>query len=124
MICFNKDLLEKGAQLIEECDDLVDLKQDAQEILSWINRDINISNYKQAQQFDNKIRTKHEEILPLNILANTIASIKARVQGNQGSPADIIEHIYDTLKFDYNVILGKALLKTNKFLDLSEILDQ
>lgn len=124
MISFKEDLLQKGYELLDSCNELAKLKEDAQKILGWIKSDINILNYKAALQFDKEIRAKHKEIEPLNILANTIANIRATAQGSQNSTYNYIDKIYDTLKFDYNVILGKALLKTDKIMDLAEILVQ
>lgn len=122
MISFKEDLLEQGYELLDSCNELAKLKEDAQEILGWIKSDINILNYETALQFDKEIRAQHKEIEPLNILANTIANIRANTQGSQNSTYNYIDQIYDTLKFDYNVILGKALLKTGKIVELAEIL--
>lgn len=124
MISFKEDLLKQGYELLNSCNELEKLKEDAQKILGWIKSDINILNCEAALQFDKEIRAKHKEIEPLNILANTIANIRATAQGSQNSTYNYIDKIYDTLKFDYNVILGKALLKTDKIMDLAEILVQ
>ncbi len=116
MIYFKKELLEEGAKLLKNCRELGDLAKDANKLLKVINNPINQYNYQDALALNKKIRERHLEIEPLEFLANQISKNSRDISSN------FFECVRDLLKFDYNTICGKALLKVKKISDLVQIL--
>ena len=120
MIYFKKELIEKGAELLNNCREFVELSGEANSLQNWIKNPINQFNYLNALQLDKTLREKYLEIEPFAKLADSI-SIE-RGYGTELCTYSTYEYVRDRLKFDYNVLCGKALLKAGKITDIVQIL--
>lgn len=120
MLYFRKDLLEAGIELIKSSQEFGDLLEYANKLSAWINGPINQFNYLDALKLDKSVREEYVEIGPFEELANRVSF--ERGYGQQLSTFNSYEYIRDRLKFDFNVLCGKALLKAKKITDLVQIL--
>lgn len=120
MIYFRKDLLEAGIKLIKNSHEFGDLLEYANKLSAWINGPINQFNYLEALELDKSLRDNYVEIGLFEELANRISF--ERGYGQQLSTYNSYEYVRDRLKFDFNVLCGKALLKAKKITDLVQIL--
>lgn len=116
MIYFKKEFIDEGAKLLKTSCELGELSKDANELLKAISNSINQYNYQDALALNKKMRDKYLEIEPFELLANRLSTNARNINTN------FFECIRDLLKFDYNTICGKALLKAKKISDLIQIL--
>lgn len=120
MIYFRKDLLEAGIELIKNSHEFGDLLEYANKLSAWINGPINQFNYLDALKLDKSVREEYVEIGPFEELANRVSFERGYEQ--KLSAYNSYEYVRDRLKFDFNVLCGKALLKAKKITDLVQIL--
>ncbi len=121
MYYFDPDRIKKAYDLIKDCKDLVEAKNDIAQIDNIINCNYNLLDKLSLQQFDEQLRQKYDEIGELQILADAVKWIVPR-SGNQTYQPSIIE--IERLKFDKFGIMARILKASGEIVKLADFFDK
>ncbi|MDE6676289.1 MAG: hypothetical protein K2K12_01065 [Clostridia bacterium] len=120
MYYFDPDKIKKAYDLLKDCKDLVEAKNDIAQIDNIINCNYNLLDKLSLQQFDKQLRQKYAEIGELQILADAVKWIVPRM-GNQVYQPSIIE--IEQLKFDKCGIMARILKASGEIVKLADFFD-
>lgn len=121
MYHFNPDKIKKAYDLLKNCKDLAEAKNDVDQIDMIISNNFNMWGKLSLQQYDKQLRQKYIEINELQILADAAKWLVPCV-GNQTYQSIIIE--IERLKFDKFGIMARILKTSGEIVNLFDFFDR